>query len=259
MAMFNLTECPFCLEKIQNGAFICKHCARELEPEFNIFYRKVLEEKPELRNNSEKTREKLKQEVKKAYLLFVAEEKIRAEKLKRESDALEKSQNETYAQEQAIRDIRNLKIKKFVRRPIFQVGILALVIITVSITLNIQNYKDYKLVQSGGVIIDFNEMMGDYGLRTLITPNGDEKLFLNDNQDCTIRLKIEESDVTCSNILYQSNFDSVTYRIDFLFTMCPYDKNSLKRINGNISGYFLNSNLRTPNFRYPQYILNRTC
>ena len=73
-----MTRCPFCLELIKVGAYICKHCGRDFLPEFIDFYRPVLDEYPELRINTPEVVKDLEITVKQAYLLALTNANIDA-------------------------------------------------------------------------------------------------------------------------------------------------------------------------------------
>lgn len=71
-----MTRCPFCIELIKDGAYICKHCGRDFLPEFIEYYRPVLESHPELRANTDEAKKVLELSVKNLYLVALTQKKI---------------------------------------------------------------------------------------------------------------------------------------------------------------------------------------
>lgn len=204
MNLFNLVVCPFCLENIQKGAFVCKHCRRELEPEFLHLYREVLEKNPELGKNTVKNKRELEIQVKHAYLNEIVKMKIEEDERKRIA-AENEIFNKKFEKERIARaKHRQQKIDDFFSSKLFKFFIIPiLIILSVSLIwfFNSSYWKEYRFIKNGGV----NLSLDNYFKKNL---NNLDKFNLNTNESfklignnqsliCIVKLKRFELKSIC--------------------------------------------------------------
>jgi len=237
MNFLNLIECPFCLENIQKGAFVCKHCGRELEPEFLHLYRKVLEEKPELRKNTEKSKRELEVQIRHAYLNEIMQMKLEAEKQKEIEKERLKNEEEELKKYLQKKKIQREKIDDFIYGKIFKFLILPVIVLSLVgslIFFNSNYWKEYRFIASGGKNVVYDSFLKkhfsnlDYfELKT----NNQFKLAEKDSEQlCKVKLKRFEVESNCDFIEYIDTSNDESIFVVFRIMLCLPDNTKVRSV-----------------------------
>ena len=234
MIFLNTIECPFCLENIRKGAFICKYCRREIDPDLIPFYRAILEANPELRKNTESIKQKLKAEVDLFYKKHLSEENRKALLKLQEDEELSKQRLEIAK----IRRKKNEVFKKskkyiyFIKPFSIISGVSLLIFFT--IIQNLQSYKEYMFIARGGKIINLDKFVID-NLKVLNKNNFgvEENLVLQSSRTydhCIVKIKPQSYSSECWGTSYKDSKNK-DLSVGFNFVHCKENIQKIQSVS----------------------------
>jgi len=236
MIFLNTIECPFCLENIRKGAFICKYCKREIDPDLIPFYREVLETNPELRKNTESIKQKLQSEVNLFHKKYLSEVNRRAKTKLQEDEELSRQQKE-------IEKIRKKKIELFKKSNKYRYFIKPFSIISgvsllffLIVIQNLQSYKDYIFISKGGMFVNLDSFI-KAELKELNKENlgVKDKLTLETDSTydyCVVRINPNKFSSSCFGSGWPIYTDSKNEKVfvSFDFLHCEENKEKIKSV-----------------------------
>jgi hypothetical protein len=231
-----MARCPFCLEWIKDGAFLCKHCGREFLPEFLNFYRPILDEKPELRENNIEIRKQLDFEVKNAYLVFLTKLEIKRKEAK-EQDEIQRQKNIDLAKKQEIlrnqqRDKIKHYIKQYAPRVLIALSLLLIIYIAgisttrVEFTISLENIKkNEQLLVSNNLSLEIRlvEYSNCQTYKWNLLRNFNQARFVNCGD---VSIEITEN----SKASDTESKDPQIIQSKGLMKICPYTFNNIESV-----------------------------
>ena len=231
-----MTRCPFCLGFIQKGAYICRHCNRELIPEYLFLYRTVLEKYPEYRDSSDESKEKLEVALKnhhKRYLLVQEQKKAEEEKnitanLEREKKYLEQRQNRRRYIRKKILDSINRPLYKY-----FLFPLLLILLIGAGFFINSEEFARWQHINSGGKIINVDNFILK-NLETINFTTSGDGYKLDESKSpilCEIWLKDSERANRCDKTVTYKNNQNISVIVRYEIYMCQ-DRKRVSAVMG---------------------------
>ncbi len=240
-----MIRCPFCLEFIKEGAYVCRYCGRDIRPEYLFLYRTVLETHPELRQNSVGAKRELERVLDDYYAKYLIDEKnkLRTQEERRKEIARQEDVDARILEDKRIKAaIKRMdalldqlkKIKDFFKSPFFIYGIVPIAILffgVMTLWFNSEGYKQDKLakeqerervqfIKDGGEIKNLGIFISnELEILDLDFIEGVLRLEGKENS-CDVWLKKDTRIGTCWNSGYKNDVGD-EFVVIFEFFFCP--------------------------------------
>jgi hypothetical protein len=233
-----MTRCPFCLGFIKKGAYICRHCNRELIPEYLSLYRAVLEKYPEYRNNSKESKIELENALRDHYQMNLIVKQTKAAEEQKKYQNLLEQQTRNKEQQEKIRQENLEKIKKYLKNPVFKFFIvpsILVLLVALRIFFSSEEYARWQYLNNGGQIINVDKFILKNFEAINLEKLGDGFKLDSSNSTflCEIWLNEGQQSSSCNRLINYKNNENTLVSVWYEIEMCK-DRKHVKAISGTV-------------------------